>query len=466
MGVSVPHDSRLALSGQQGAALVLALIVIAVAVMAWQHRASLSHLVLVQESLDQASRAAAIGAARWHARTMNAHAMLNRTEMAHQVAMAHLLTLASAWEFRERMGQSAKRGNPPAHIIAMFFGADHAAAYTSAKLGKDRTALRDLKKAFERHDALLAGKLVRARQDLNRNIRQRTHELVGEILRRNLADRLGSRPGFTFEVENTHGLSRNVRQLQDMERWQRWSDAVMGRHDYLKSRADFRFSLAPFYPQCPILKHVLVRRGSTEIRVNGYWSSEDTLSYHSVRPLPEWCYYREYPMGWADAKVDPPPKRNRHDRFADVPPVTPVDAPYRFKNFRKWVIDLGSFAWSLLYPFNNQLAEFYGEDRRFIWKRKSLPIPYHLGRQRQSATIKVKVALQTRQLGQKAWQVRLNQPGLLKSDRPGWPSTLNAQAAAMVHFDNFTDADSTVSQAADLLQPFWVARLVLAEKSD
>ncbi|MCD8516368.1 MAG: hypothetical protein LRY61_03685 [Burkholderiaceae bacterium] len=73
---------------ESGAALVLAIVIACVAAIAWQHRLSLSQLFLAQHVLQRSTAAASLAASQHHARLLNAHAFLNRTVMAHQVAMA------------------------------------------------------------------------------------------------------------------------------------------------------------------------------------------------------------------------------------------------------------------------------------------------------------------------------------------------------------------------------------------
>ena len=443
--------------------MVLATLMMGAALIAWQHRASLSQLIMGQQSLDQATSAAALGAAQWHARILNAHALLNRTEMAHQVAMAHLMTIASAWQMRERMGKQALRNNPPASLIGMFFGPGQAFAYRSAIRGADPMALTDLRDAFENHDKLLAGNLRRARADLRRDLAKRTQSLINEILRRNLGAGLWAWPVFSVQVSNPAGLPARVYRVSDDAKWQSWLDAVVRRHGYLKDRSHFRYAFSPMYPQCPILKHVLSRRGATIVSVDGNWSSDDTLAYHSVRPLPKYCYFREYSMGWAKVTVR---SKNFRSAASNDEPVIEVPENFSATTFRKWAMTVPKLAFNLLYPFDNQVTSLRAQNRTVQWRRRSRPVPYEMGPILPDSTITVSTKILTADLDQHVWRVRLALAGLLDARRPDWPGQLHAQAASRVEYDPMITLLDTAAGSPSLLQAFWDARQVPVPESD
>lgn len=447
---------------QHGAIMIMAVVMLGVAVIAWQQRASLSQLLMTQQSFDQATAAAALGAAQWHARIMNTHAMLNRTEMAHQVAMAHLMTLASAWEMRRRMSAQSDRRDPPPSLIGSFFGKKYEDAFTSAAKGNDVNAMRDLKKAFEQHDALLKGSLLQARHDLRKQLAGRTKLVVHEILRRNLADGLWADPQVSVEVQNPGGLPARVRALQDHDRWQSWTDAVMFRHEYLANRRDFKFADWPFYPMCPWYKHVLVRAGETVIKADGNWSVEDTQAFHKVMPLPKYCYFREYPMGWADLTVKPVGRPRMTSPDNDELERQVINVPENFSKvtFRGFVTSLGNAAWSLIYPYNNGLSRAKSFLDSVQWKRTSYPVPYELEHKDHDAVVTVNARIRLSALDQSEWRVRLAQQGLLDAQRPGWPVYLRASAAATIEYDRFDGKAVSANERISLLQPFWLARQV------
>ncbi len=138
---------------QHGAALLLGIALLALIALAWRERASLSQLFMAQQTLNQATAAAVLTAAQFHARRLNAHAFLNRTMVAHRVAMAHLITIASAEKMRIEMSRQATRNNPPVFLIGLIFGQQHAAAYAAAKFGpagQTQQAIEELPKRVKR----------------------------------------------------------------------------------------------------------------------------------------------------------------------------------------------------------------------------------------------------------------------------------------------------------------------------
>lgn len=451
---------------QRGAVMVMAVLLLGVAVLAWQHRASLSQLILAQASLDQATSAAALGAAQWHARVMNAHAMLNRTEMAHQVAMAHLMTLASAWRMREVLAKSANIRNPPPTLIGSFFGAGHADAYRSARQGFDAKAMKDLQQAFERHDKLLKSRLAQARQNLLHQLSHRTKLIVKEVLRRNLASNLSVELDLNVDVIDAGGLPARVVPIQDSYRWQAWMDAVIDRHEYLDSRADRATAASPYYPQCLWFKHVLARRGFTTISVDGHWYAEDSLGFHKVLPLIKFCYYREYPMGYADFKASTPHEskspRPTYEHPADDPerPMIPVPENFKEISVREFVTKFGGGILSLLYPDGNGISRALGLADRVTWTRTARPVPYELRYGQATPVVTVRVRLPRAILRDSRTRVRFAQPGMLDAQRDDWPGQLRSSASAKVEYDRFDGKPQADTERFRLLQPFWVARQV------
>ena len=210
---------------QRGAALVLGLAILAVAVLAWRERTSLSQLLMAQQSLDQATAAAALSAAQLQARRLNAHAFLNRTVMAHRVAMAHLLTIASAEKMRLEMSRRVTRGNPPAFLIGMIFGPQHAAAYAASKLspvGQTQSGIEALHQAFQNHDRTIHHQITTARKALLTDVEPSVQRLVRDVINRNLRARPGTYLPLTIEIRNPAGSLALVKKDPTAEVWRRW----------------------------------------------------------------------------------------------------------------------------------------------------------------------------------------------------------------------------------------------------
>ena len=445
------------ISGQRGAVMILGLIVLGVVIVAWQHRASLSQTILAQQALDQATVAAAVGVAQLQARTLNAHAMLNRTEMAHQVAMAHLMTMASAWQMRETTGRQARINNPPIWLIGANFFPVAAAMYESTRVGSNPQIISKLRKAFEKHDQMLTGRLRRARAKLNQHFKVRSQALAQEIVRRNLAAGEWAYPQVSVLVQNADGLLKSVRPINDRERRQNWMDNVMEAHAYLKSRWNIRPSFEPFYPNCPWMKHTLTRGGHTLLSVDGNWEANDNMSFHQAKSLviEALCYYREYPMGWA--QVDVNTLKDRSERKS-----LPFEVLDNLKGttFRKWAKTLG---WGLLSPVNplsNSWAELKALAKPIRWNRRANLKPWGLNVQGLDPVVTVNTWLQLSAMGRSSLRIRANQPGLLSVNRDAWPKKLKASAAAKVHFDPLDRLVKPQSLKPGLLQPFWTVQQV------
>src|SRR5690606_14456203 len=107
---------------------------------------------------DHALDAAAYSGALVQARALNMLSYIKRAQVAHQVAMAHLVTLGSLASFAGAEASRAAMNNPPSYVIGMHFGADHAHAYLEAlkATGMEHLSLESgaLASAYSEHDRL------------------------------------------------------------------------------------------------------------------------------------------------------------------------------------------------------------------------------------------------------------------------------------------------------------------------
>src|SRR5690606_11985818 len=121
------------LSGnQRGQVLVLGMVLAAVLSLAWMRYFATGQVLAAKVRLVHGLDAAAYSGALAQARTLNFLAYLNRARMAHQLAMAHLVTLGSWAHYAGMEARRLAQGNPPAHLIGLLFGADHGRAYLAA----------------------------------------------------------------------------------------------------------------------------------------------------------------------------------------------------------------------------------------------------------------------------------------------------------------------------------------------
>src|SRR5690606_28308646 len=123
---------------------------------AWTHLHNAGQVVAARARLLHAADAAAYSGALLQARAVNMHAYLNRVQVAHQVAMAHLATLGSWAQWGDAQARQSARANPPAGLMCMLFGTSYGSAYAAAggAMGLDSMVREGgaLAQAYARHD--------------------------------------------------------------------------------------------------------------------------------------------------------------------------------------------------------------------------------------------------------------------------------------------------------------------------
>ena len=448
---------------QRGAALLLGIALLGLIALAWRERASLTQLLMVQQTLNQATGAAALTAAQFHARRLNAHAFLNRTMVAHRVAMAHLITIASAEKMRIEMSRQATRNNPPVFLIGLIFGKQHAAAYAAAKFGpagQTQQAIEELHRAFQAHDQVVHGKLAQARQALIDQSESDVKRLVREVLERNLGNYVGAHVDLQVQVTNPLGPLALVVKDPTPERWRDWFEQVVWQHRYLKSRRKTATNLFWLYPKCPLMYPQLRRRGYTELPIDGIWQATDTLSFHKVRGIiTKLCYWREYPMGWANITSRAPAvddnKQTNLDRW-----ITSVgQAPETFGavNFLRWVTSKHVLG-HVLTGFSNLIGDNWGFNSQIRWRSRQSTRPYVLSDDAAQPTI-VSVKQPIASLQSPLLQLGLRLSVMLRAGSH-WGRHLSSQAAAKAYFDRLDARADGREESANLFQPFWLARQV------
>lgn len=451
---------------QGGAALVLGIALLAVVVVAWRERASLSQLFMAQQTLDQATGAAALTASQFQARRLNAHAFLNRTTMAHRVAMAHLLTIASAEKMRIEMSRQAKRRNPPIFLIGLIFGPQHATAYAAAKFGpagQTQQAITELHQAFQAHDQVIHGRIAQARRALTTQSVETIHALVRDVLERNLGRHVGNKLTLDVSIRNPLGPLASVAQDATPERWRAWFEQVVWQHRYLKSRRKTATNFFWISPKCPFMFPQLRRRGHTSLPIDGIWQATDTLSFHKVRGSRIiLCYWREYPMGWANitshARGIKTTQTTALDQLLDS--MGPAPSTFSATNFIRWVASKNVIG-HVLTGFANMIGDSWGLSSQVRWRSRTSTRPYVLtGNAHEPTTVRVKQPIAS--LNSPLLQLGLRLSALLQVGN-NWGRHLTSRAAAIAYFDRFEARADGREESANLFQPFWVARQVTVQ---
>lgn len=445
---------------QRGAALILGLAILAVAVLAWRERLSLSQLLLAQQSLDQATAAAALSAAQLQARRLNAHAFLNRTMMAHRVAMAHLLTIASAEKMRLEMSRRVSRGNPPAYLIGMIFGPQHAAAYAASKMspaGDTQSGVDALHQAFQSHDKAIHNQITSARKGLINDAESSVQRLVRDVLSRNLRAQPGDDLPLRIEVTNPMGPLALVSEDPTPEIWRHWFDDVIKKHQYLQSRRQTATNYFWINPRCPLMYPQLRRRGSTVLSTDGIWQATDTLSFHKVLGV-RWdlCYWREYPMGWANVKQTVRRNDNsRHDQFLEE--LGPMPGNFSAQTFLRWAISSHAIG-HVLTGMNNLLGDGWALSTQVRWRSRKKAKPFVLKAGPQAVTT-VRVFQPIKTLNADALHLGLRLKALIQTHK-NWGRFLSSAASAQPYYDRYEPRHDHKQETPNLFQPFWLARQV------
>lgn len=445
---------------QKGAALVLAIAIGGIAAMAWSQRASLSQLLMAQQVLEQSTAAASLAAAQHHARLLNAHAYLNRTTMAHQVAMAHLLTIASAEKMRREMSIRFTRFNPPVYLIAMMFGPHHAAAYAASKAsvaGSTLSGVHQLHEAFANHDRAITRDLQRARRELLANVEQDTRDIVRAVLERNMARSVGQSVVLDVRVQMPAGdlVLEMIKPTDSI--WRNWFEKTLKQHRYLQKRSDTAISWWVIDPKCPHLRHNLRRRGDSTFSVDGLWQATDTLSFHAMRGAKWLCYWREYPMGFANLKSRAAGKSGASDFDQVLADAGDFPDDFRKITFMRWFTSQFALT-AMFHGFANVLADGWGYKTQIRWRAHSKARPYVL-RNEKPLRIIVTTSQSLAHLQDPVLKLGLRIKGLL-GVQSEWGKSLAATSAAQAYYDRYETHSDGKTEKPNLFQPFWMAKNV------
>lgn len=427
-GVPVPHMSRCR-SSQEGQALVLGMVLIAAVAVAYVRYFDAGMAVAEKARQDHALDAAAYSGALVQARGLNMLAYINRAQVAHQVAMAHLVTLGSLAHFAGTEASRAAMANPPAYIIGTHFGAEHAAAYLAAlkAVGLEYRAGESgqLATAYAEHDRLSRSVLASAAARVAGDIATTRDRAMREVLATNY-------PG-----ESDLDLIVHDDVMQGFLAAQAGSPILLpflhevtGLYRFLGPRDHTTRGRFPVSARCPGRRHELRRRGRTVLDPGGRWQSIDTQSYHALRSN-RWigCYFREYAMGWGWI----PP---RESSLLDIPYVDNPPENFADQDFWRWVRD--ATRWDILGGNANSLANSWAHRERRQWSGGGLP-PFHdVASARRGSPARFRVTLK-----------RVGRGGV----------TYTSHSAAEAYFRRPQPRRDGRRELPNVFHPYWQARL-------
>lgn len=451
---------------QCGQVLPLGLILSAVVLIAWVLSLNLGRLVHNKASLLRATDAAVYSAAVAQARALNLHAYLNRAQLAQQIAMAHLITVASAQRYRATLAQQASRFNPPASLIGMLFGPQYAAAYLAAKIvgQDDQVALAQLSEAFERHDEVIHRVIEQARGEQITRLSSHRQHILNQVLRQNVGSSGSSMMGTTLAELGleatfvTDELPGFVSRFSTADAtWQALLKRVSKQYGFLHDRHHTTRNLWAVNLRCPHKRHELRRKGSTWLGANGVWSAQDHQSFHALRyNRVIGCYQREYPMGWAVVNSAPGSRTQ--------PQVQPATEPgpqnFSKEPFWRWVNQLPNGGWNIFSGGDNHLARRWASASEIRWATQGMPsfaalTPKHKGSIRLAIAVKQQSPLIY--TGHAYEEKRFG--GRFSLGFAERVKALHAEAAAQTYFAPPKTSSQTTA-TPNLFQPFWRARLI------
>ncbi len=450
-------------------ALVLAVVVLTFGMIAWFGSFSIGQLLHDKSSLLRGADAAAYSAALAQARAFNLQAYLNRAQVAHHVAMAHLVTLASAERFRSTQASQALLQNPPAVLIGMLFGQAQATAYLSATTGSasDSLALSRLEHAFSQHDDLVHDVIDQARRKQARELSHVRQQVMEQVLVRNVGqsgsamrgDNLQAL-GLTLTIRHDD-LPGSMQYFSSQEpAWRGLVSAATGQHGYLNPRNHVRRNTWAISARCPARRHELRRRGATTFDRQGVWRANDTLSFHAIRSNRLMgCYQREYPMGWAVYRSQP----RLQTALASSPDFSELsDVPRNFSEqpFWRWVAEQADPRWNIVSGSDNRLGRLWASQTPVVWRSRGTPGYADLSGHHAHP---VQVVIDVRQSAS-----RLEPAGTFATGRPTGrfdittldsSESIKVASAAETYFVRPHARKDQRTERPSLFHPYWQARL-------
>ena len=464
----------------RGQALPLVLALVALGVLGLVLLYNGGRTIGARVRLTHAADAVAYSGALVQARTLNLLAHINRAQVAHQVAMAHLVTLASWLQFGQAEAGRAARGNPPAFLIGMFYGPAHGMAYQAASGagagGEEELA--QLAAAHAGHDRVVHGILAASARQLLETLPSVRAQAMQAVLDHNYPaspaaagvgvarnkGRVGGSAAGVALASAQHGVLLRV----EADEWPGFVSRyaghaggafrplvgqAAGRYGFLDARNGVARNPWPVSARCPMLRHQLRRRGGTSLDARGRWHAVDTQSHHALRSNKYiGCYYREYAMGWGRTTA----------RAAQAAPESAATAPADFSATPFWRWVRSNTHWDLLNGLTNPLAFAYARQHTVHWPGRGMAAYTEIPRARMHAPAGLAISLRLPAArvpvagagsSGAAPAGRFTYAGLERGDH------LVVRSAAETYFERPTPRADGRAEHATLFRPYWQARL-------
>lgn len=410
---------------QSGQSVTLAVILIGLMLIVVTQFYKLADTAAERMRQTSSTDLAAYSAALVQARALNYMAYLNRAYVAHHLATAHMLSLASWGNFAAQEARQLTRRNPPVSLITMMFGPQHGNAY---RLAAGAQALQTeghlettLNQALTAHQHYSNYLYLALQQTLKQHFKDQAIRTAKEVLAQNLAQ---PELDHYFDLTIQLSVEQPFRTLAANSFVADWLHSISQQYEFLQPRNHTAYNFWSVSKRCPHLRHQLRRRGRTTLDREGRWASADTQSYHALRSN-RWilCYYREYEMGWAWIPT-------ANSQITDEPTVDAPPENFSNQAFWRWVEAVGK--WDIHTGVSNPMAS-----SRARAQKKRLP---------GSRLVPVMILDETiRSLGV---ELRLKQK---QSSTP-----ISTEAAAEAYFAH----PDFATERPSLFNPYWQARLI------
>lgn len=417
---------------QQGQALALGMILAGLAAIALIRYFSIGQVVAAKARQLHALDAAAYSGALVQARALNMLSYLNRAQVGHQVAMAHLVTLGSWAALGGHEARQATAGNPPAYLISMLFGPEHGAAYLAARSAAGFEALAathgSLANAYAGHDRVVHEVFSAVQDEIVDSLPKVRLAAVRAVLQQNYPE------SAQFDLSVIDDNWEGYVQRYQAQQWLRpFIQQAVQMYEFLLPRNGTPSNPWVVHAECPWMRHELRRRGATELDASGRWQSIDTQSFHALRSN-RWigCYYREYPMGWG--WIPPDRQSSASVQHVDNPPDD-----FSAQDFWRWVQD--ATQWDIISGDANPLANSRAVAGRPNWVGQGLPAYFDIA---------------SGSSGQTTTPLRFS----LELKHPGPEElTVVTRSSAATFFERPESRADQRIELANLFHPYWQARL-------
>lgn len=442
------------IQSQQGQALILGLAIMAVLITVLLSLFNYGRLLNTKAKQLHTVDAAAYSGALIQSRALNMQSHINLAQIGHQVAMAHLVSLASWAKFSATESRQYVSANPPSYLIGMMFGADHQNAYAASRRATSIMSIaesgNELAQRFSRHDEIVHQVLLEVAHAIQDNFHSSRDAAIQAVLAANFPNTQVTLASDGLSLWSKDNLDSNELQWHIVDKqskevmtaykpegnYRSLIASVIDVYKFLDDRSYQKRNAWPVSKRCPHLRHELRRQGSTSLGADGVWQSMDTQSFHALRSN-RWigCYFREYPMGWGWVS----------GRFSQVPDgFEYTDNPpdnFSSQDFWRWV--RSATQWDLLGRRQNPLANSRAVQQRIRWQGGGF-VPY----------------LDINRHQQESFGFDLSIQGPRVADE-----VMTVSASAESFFERYKARRDGRREHANLWHPYWLARLVNSSAS-